>query len=754
MTPRIRLLLALTAFIAVVGLTSARRDNAVPISAASYTGTAAIEGAVALELSVSPPIGSPRDTLQLQLRIVNHMPSFASPQVELQLPATLRLGSAQVPTGVSSNVSKNSIQWLPVVPGGDVREISLPLKVSSADLTHPEQNITVQMDNGGSIQSATTTLWLGIPPRVEGIDFPAHVSVGQLLQLKAQTQGPGPFGEVWEPGDGRRVAVNEPSILYPVAGVYDVQVTVSNPIGASTFSSVITVVPHVSASVSIADESPGVGQEVAFENAGGGQGPIQYLWDFGDGTTSTEVKPLHRFATPGVYDVKLVARNAFGAAESAHTVTVGLPPEADIFVVDTAPAGTHLAGEALVVGDAPSATEYSWEMGDGRRYSSAKISHAYKQTGDYFVTLTARNEYGETQVGHWVHIEEGPRQAFMPMVSSFGGLTQGSSTDTSLVTPSGGLGPVDGDAPFVMEPLEFPASTQAIGRLLAYINLARSEFDLSELGTSATLSSAAQKHADDMAAARHNQHSGSDGSTPADRFLQFGYENGYAGEATAWGFIDPRQAVEFWVNSPSHRPIILNPFASEVGLGYTVDYTAPGVWYWTAEFGNSAGEPGAPALRVLGPSTELEVLNSQPVVFAWNWPAQLAAAEQFTVYLNSGSGPLAVGSATQPALGTQYRLTFDPSTTAEFLGEFQWRVVLENNRGAEITGSEARTLRINLDPSLPTATPVPTLQPTAVPTILPTVTPTATATTQAPAPRPTQPPLPPLVTATPLPVDP
>ena len=30
-------------------------------------------------------------------------------------------------------------------------------------------------------------------------------------------------------------------------------------------------------------------------------------------------------------------------------------------------------------------------MGDGRRYSSAKINHAYRQTGDYYVTLTASN---------------------------------------------------------------------------------------------------------------------------------------------------------------------------------------------------------------------------------------------------------------------------------------------------------------------------------------------------------------------------
>ena len=99
-------------------------------------------------------------------------------------------------------------------------------------------------------------------------------------------------------------------------------------------------------------------------------------------------------------------------------------------------------------------------------------------------------------------------------------------------------------------------------------------------------------------------------------------------------------------------------------------------------------------------------------------------------------------------------MTFTPATIAGLLGEYQWQVNLENNRGAELVAGELRALTINLDPDLPTPTPVPTLAPTTSPTVSPTITPTATATVQAPTPRPTEPPLPSLVTATPLPVDP
>ena len=41
--------------------------------------------------------------------------------------------------------------------------------------------------------------------------------------------------------------------------------------------------------------------------------PDSYLWDFGDGTTSSEPSPLHNYAAAGTYTIKLIATNAFGS---------------------------------------------------------------------------------------------------------------------------------------------------------------------------------------------------------------------------------------------------------------------------------------------------------------------------------------------------------------------------------------------------------------------------------------------------------
>ncbi|MDQ3102133.1 MAG: PKD domain-containing protein [Bacteroidota bacterium] len=46
----------------------------------------------------------------------------------------------------------------------------------------------------------------------------------------------------------------------------------------------------------------------------------QYLWDLGDGTTSTKVSPYHMYDMPGEFTVSLIASN--GLCEDVHSTTI------------------------------------------------------------------------------------------------------------------------------------------------------------------------------------------------------------------------------------------------------------------------------------------------------------------------------------------------------------------------------------------------------------------------------------------------
>jgi hypothetical protein len=64
-------------------------------------------------------------------------------------------------------------------------------------------------------------------------------------------------------------------------------------------------------------------QTVEFDNFT--QNANAYVWNFGDGNTSTEENPTHTYAQPGTYIVELTADNNCAAHVFQQVVTVGAP---------------------------------------------------------------------------------------------------------------------------------------------------------------------------------------------------------------------------------------------------------------------------------------------------------------------------------------------------------------------------------------------------------------------------------------------
>ena len=123
--------------------------------------------------------------------------------------------------------------------------------------------------------------------------------------------------------------------------------------------------------------------------------PTLWMWDFGDGGTSTDQNPVHTYETPGTYDVTLTVSNGV----SSSTVTkVG-------FVVTTAPmpvadfSGTPLTGAAPLTVDftdlsSGSPMSWAWSFGDSGMSSVQNPSHTYTTPGIYTVSLTVTNSAG------------------------------------------------------------------------------------------------------------------------------------------------------------------------------------------------------------------------------------------------------------------------------------------------------------------------------------------------------------------------
>jgi uncharacterized repeat protein (TIGR01451 family) len=79
--------------------------------------------------------------------------------------------------------------------------------------------------------------------------------------------------------------------------------------------------------VGFSSNSPVVlGEQAEFTNSTTGEETIEYLWDFGDGETSTLDDPVHTYAAAGTYQVTLTATNDYGEDYVTQDFVVLTPP--------------------------------------------------------------------------------------------------------------------------------------------------------------------------------------------------------------------------------------------------------------------------------------------------------------------------------------------------------------------------------------------------------------------------------------------
>ena len=120
------------------------------------------------------------------------------------------------------------------------------------------------------------------------------------------------------------------------------------------------------------------------------------------------------------------------------------------------------------------------------------------------------------------------------------------------------------------------------------INQQRLSAGLAPLEAEMRLVEAAVLHSEDMALHNFFNHTGSDGSSPWDRFARAGYPMIAGAENIAAGYGTPAEVVTGWMNSSGHRANILNRSVRHIGVGYVFYSPSPYGSYWTADFASSS----------------------------------------------------------------------------------------------------------------------------------------------------------------------
>jgi PKD repeat protein len=129
---------------------------------------------------------------------------------------------------------------------------------------------------------------------------------------------------LWDFGDGNTSADENPLYSYDSVGIFDVTFTVIGAGGCTDMISQnnsIEIFPTPDAEFSYMNIGDPTDGTIEFTNES--TGAISYVWDFGNGNSSTDTHPIERYDNFGNFGVLLSATNSYGCTDTTyHTIVV------------------------------------------------------------------------------------------------------------------------------------------------------------------------------------------------------------------------------------------------------------------------------------------------------------------------------------------------------------------------------------------------------------------------------------------------
>jgi PKD repeat protein len=209
-------------------------------------------------------------------------------------------------------------------------------------------------------------------------------------------------------GDGNTGTGESPAYTYAQNGIYNVTLVVTDNEGATDTSTTTATIVDTEPRADFAG-TPTSGLKpltVDFADSSTSyDGITAWVWDFGDGNTSTEQNPTHVYATEGIFTVSFTVYEADGDSDTEMKVDYinvtreNQPPVSYPNGPYTGTEGVALLFSASGSYDPDgSIISFAWDFGfgDGNTSTEMNTTHTYAQNGTYNVTLVVTDNEGAT----------------------------------------------------------------------------------------------------------------------------------------------------------------------------------------------------------------------------------------------------------------------------------------------------------------------------------------------------------------------
>lgn len=223
-------------------------------------------------------------------------------------------------------------------------------------------------------------------PRTAFCQTPASVSFANASTGAASYQ--------WTFGDGATSTQASPTHTYTAYGTYDVTLVVMAATGCTDtlrMPGYISVIKPIISFTSLPLKGC-VPYTAGFAAAVASPEPVaSYLWDFGNGVTSTAATPSYTYTAQGTYTVSLTVTTVGGCTQTytlPNAVTVGTKP---VVAFSAQPPVVCAFQPVQFTSTSTPATQWQWTFGDGATSGDENPKHEYNDTGYFNVQLVVTN---------------------------------------------------------------------------------------------------------------------------------------------------------------------------------------------------------------------------------------------------------------------------------------------------------------------------------------------------------------------------
>ena len=211
------------------------------------------------------------------------------------------------------------------------------------------------------------------------------------------------------------------NVTYSTSGNKTVSLTINGAV-TETKTNYITVFPDPIAGFSYQKSD----LTVTFTNTS--QNANSYLWDFGDGNTSTQTSPVHTYSSGGTYNVTLTSSSST-CGNDVTSQTIILETAAANFTANVTQVCT--AQNVIFTDNSTAATSWSWNFGAGASPATAATQGphtiTYSSPGNKTVSLTINGAVTETKT-NYITVSPEPLAGFTwsqaGLIISFGNTSQ------------------------------------------------------------------------------------------------------------------------------------------------------------------------------------------------------------------------------------------------------------------------------------------------------------------------------------------